>query len=627
MDGAKRIYEFGRFRLDGTARLLVRDGKAVPLPPKVVDTLIVLVDNAGNVVDKETLLHSVWPDSFVEENSLSHNISVLRRVLDNGEGQHIETVPKRGYRFVAALRSPEPTVASVTSNFGASPIPMRGRFLRARFLWVAAGLIILMSGVALKLTIPPPIRSVAVLPLQNLSGNPEHDFLADGLTELLISNLAKIGSWRVTSRTSSMRFRNSTKKLPEIAQELKVDAILEGSVMRAGERVRIAVQLVQAKTDLHVWSEVYDREPKDVADLQLDIARTIARQMQIKTTPAEQKRLDRRRTGNPAAFEEYLRGRHAWNKRSPAEIKKAIAHFKNAIDIDAAYAPPYAGLADAYNQLGTHLIGEKPPRETRPLAVAAASRAIEIDGELAEAHAALGFAKMYDWNWSEAEKELRQAIALNPSYGPVRIWYASFLQQQGKHREAIAQAHYALDLDPLSLIVRTQVGWIYAHGNDFATALRYFQDVLEEDPTYLWGQWQLGQTYLYTGKYQEAITVLERAAERSRRTPAILGTLGAAYARAGRKADAEKILQELSDLAKSRYVSAHAFSWVYLGLRDRDRAFEWLEREMEERSNAVAWNGSWHMLDEYRSDPRCVSLMRRIGLADIVYGRRPQSAR
>ena len=602
--------------MDGTARLVFREDQIVSLPPKVVDTLLILIENAGSVVDKETLLARVWPDTFVDENNLAHNISVLRRTLDNGSGPSIETVPKRGYRFVAPVRMPEPADAPIVPE----PEAPRPR-PRVRAKWAMAVVLAVLLGAAsyyFVSTRTPAIRSLAVLPFQNLSGNPQDEFLADGLTELLIGNLAKVGSLRVISRTSSMHFKGSRKKLPEIARELNVDAVMQGSVMRSGDRVRIAVQLIRGATDEHIWSEIYDRDLREVSGLQLDIARTIAREARIKTSPDEQARLFRRPPVNRAAFEEYLRGRHAWNKRSPGEIRKAIVHFQNAIDLDAAYAPAYAGLADAYNQLGTHLIGEKSPRETRPLAIAAAAKAIEIDDELAEAHAALGFAKMYDWDWSRADRELRRAIELNPGYGPVRIWHASFLQQNGKHAEALAQARYAMELDPLSLIVRTQLGWIHAHGGDFDTAIKYFLDVLEKDPNYLWGQWQLGQAYLFTGKHKEAIDVLEKAAARSQRTPAILGTLGAAYARAGRKADAGKIVNELTELAGRRYVSPHAFTWIYLGLDDKGRAFDSLDREYEDRSNSVAWIGGWHMLDEYRSDPRYRAMMQRIGLSHVM---------
>jgi tetratricopeptide (TPR) repeat protein len=363
---------------------------------------------------------------------------------------------------------------------------------------------------------------------------------------------------------------------------------------------------------------VYDRDLGDVSALQAHIAQTIAHEVGITISTRERARLARRPSVNRSAYEEYLRGLHSWNKRTPRDISDAIAHFENAIDFDAAYAPAYAGLADAYNQLGTHLIGDKPPRETRPLAIAAAKKAIEIDDELAEAHAALGFAKVYDWDWPQAEKELERAIELNPGYGPVRTWYASYLQQHLRHREAVTQARYALELDPLSLIVRTQVGWIYTQAGKFDKGIPYFRDVLERDPDYLWAQWMLGMADSQTGRHTEAIAVLEKAATRSHRTPAIIASLGRAYALAGRKRDAKRLLDELFEVAKTRYVSPHAFTEVYLGLGDHERAFEWMEREYEDRSNSVAWFGTTPMFDPLRSDPRFIDLLHRINLADLI---------
>jgi len=600
------IYEFGPFRLDGPSRSLYRADEIVPLPPKVVETLLVLVECTGTVVTKETLLGRVWPDTFVDENNLAQNISMLRRVLKD-QGLGIETVPKRGYRFLVPEHAPEPEAILVPA---ASPV------VRGRRRWFILGLVALVAVAVVYLWMKPAaIQAVAVLPFENITGASQDEYLVDGLTELLRDNLAKIGSLRVISRVSSARFKNSGKKLPEIARELKVDSVLEGSVMHSGERIRVSARLVRAVPEEPIWSAVYERSIQDVSELQADIALAIAHDASLRITSDEKSRVARQRPKNREAFEEYLRGRHAWNKRSPAEIHNAVSHFRKAIDLDAAYAAPYAGLADAYNQLGTHLIGERPARETRPLAIAAASKALEIDPELAEAHAALGYARMYDWDWPGAAKALQRAVELNPSYSPARLWLAAYLQQNGKHHEAIAQAHNALQLDPLSPIVRTQVGWTYAHAGDFQSALPYLQEVVREEPTNLWGQWQLGQAYMYTGKHTEAIQVLERAADGYQRNPALLGTLGAAYAMAGRKRDAEALIEELRDLSTHRYVSAHAFTWIYLALGDKDRAFASMEKEFADRSNCVAWHTVWHLLDGSRSDPRYLDLMRRIGLA------------
>jgi TolB-like protein/DNA-binding winged helix-turn-helix (wHTH) protein len=411
---ANKIHEFGPFLLDAGKRLLYREGQLVPLSPKVVETLLILVENSGSVVDKETLLSSIWPDTFVDENNLAQNISALRRALGSGDSR-IETIPKRGYRLIAPVRTPEP---SGIVELAGAPAPRPGLQVRAK--WIAGIFLVVALAAAVAFVRLPPaaVRAMAVLPLQNLSGNPQDEYLADGLTELLISDLAKVGGLRVISRTSSMHFKNTRMKLPEIASELKVDALLEGSVLRSGDRIRVTVQLIRGATDARIWSKVYEQDIRDLSDLQVDIARTIAHEAGLQI--GGQTRLTQRRPLNREAFEEYLRGRHAWSKRSPAEIQNAIAHFRKAIDLDAAYSLPYAGLADAYNQLGTHLIGERRARETRPLAIAAALKAIEIDPESAEAHAALGYAKMYDWDWPQAELELRRAITAPSASGTRR---------------------------------------------------------------------------------------------------------------------------------------------------------------------------------------------------------------
>ncbi|MEK7405062.1 MAG: tetratricopeptide repeat protein [Acidobacteriota bacterium] len=308
----------------------------------------------------------------------------------------------------------------------------------------------------------PLAKSLAVLPLQNLSGDPEQEYFAAGLTEALIGDLAKIKTLRVISRTTAMHYKGAKRPLPEIARELKVDVVVEGSVIRAGDRVQIRAQLIRAANDEHLWAETYDRDLRDIPSLYSEVARTIAHEIGVQLSPSEKARLAAARPVNRKAFEAYLRGRHHWNKRSEESVKQAIAYFRAALEEDPAYAPAYAGLADCYNQLGTNLVGSQPPSVTRPLAIAAASKALEIDGELAEAHAALAFARLYDWNWSGAEQSFRRAIELNPSYAPARTWYASYLVYTGRTAETLREAQRARELDPLSAIVNTQVGWMFA---------------------------------------------------------------------------------------------------------------------------------------------------------------------
>jgi serine/threonine protein kinase/Tfp pilus assembly protein PilF len=464
----------------------------------------------------------------------------------------------------------------------------------------------------------PGVQSLAVLPLHNASGDPEQEYLADGLTGALIGSLARITSLRVISRPSAMQYKGATKPRLEIARELRVDGLVEGSMARFGDRVRISIALVRASDQRRLWAESYERDLGEVPAWQNEVAHAVAREVRIELTRAEAQRLSGGRRVNREAFEAYLRGHYFLNKRSEESIRTATTHFRAAIDRDPAYAAAYAGLADCYNQLGTVLVGSQPPSRTRPLATAAAANALAIDGELAEAHAALGFAKLYDWNWSGAERSFQRAIELNPSYAPAHSWYAGYLVYTGRNAEALREAARAGDLDPLSLIMRTQVGWTMNFLRQYDSAIEQYQRVLAVDPDYAWALWQLGQTYTYKGMFPEAFAVLQRGVEVSNRSPAILGTLGAAYAMAGRKAQAEQIADELSALSRKKYVPPAAVAWVYLGLRDADRAFQWLEAAYLERSNALAAVKVWQMLDPFRSDPRYFDLARRIGPHDAT---------
>jgi len=461
---------------------------------------------------------------------------------------------------------------------------------------------------------PPVVRSLAVLPLENASGDPQQEYLADGLTEALTGSLGRISALRVISRTSVMQFRATKKPLPEIARQLGVDAVARGSMTRFGDRVRVSLELIQVSTGRQLWAETYERDLTAGPAWQSEVASAVAREVRLKVTPAEAARLASARPVSRDAFESFLRGRHWWNKRTDEAIHKAIDYFRMAIDEDPAYAPAYAGLADCYNLLGTVVIGSQSPSQMRPLAAAAAARALEIDGDLAEAHAALGFAKLYDWNWSGAEQSLRRAIELNPSYAPVRIWHASYLVCTGRTGEAVGEARRAEQLDPLSLIVITQVGWILAYDRRYDEAIEQYLRALETDPNYLWALQQLGQAYAYQSRFDDAIRTLEKAAAVSERSPAALGSLAQTYGMAGRVAEARKLVAELTERSKRQYVPPASVAWGYFGLGDSDRGFEWLEKAYQERSNAVAYLAASAHYNRVRSDPRFLDLLRRIGL-------------
>ena len=616
----KRFYRFGSFRLDPDTRVLLRNGDVVRLPPKAIDTLLVLLQSAGQPVGKEALIQAVWPDTFVEENNLAHHVSVLRGTLGNGEGgrAYIETIPKRGYRFVGEVKEATDDAGDVAERAPAEPSraltgsrPTRWKQAAAIAL-PALGALVVVWLLNYRGPSAPLFESLAVLPFQNLSGDPHQEYVSDGLTEALIGEVAKIGALRVISRTSVMRYKDDRKPLPQIARELNVGAVIEGSIARFGDRIRVSVQLLDGAKDKHLWAETYERDLAEIPKLWGEVAIGIAREIRARIQPAERVRL----AGRPVkrdAFEAYLRGRYYWNKRTAENIHKAIEFFRKSIDEDPAYARAYAGLADCYNQLGTVLIGGQPPAEIRPLAIASAKRALEIDPELAEGHAALAYARLYDWEWAAAEEGFQRSIGLNPSYSSAHLWYSHYLSIGKRPDEALREARLAHQLDPLSPIIQTQIGWILQHAGRYDEAIRELRKVLETDPDYVWALWRIGSCYASKSMFQEGIDALEKAATLSGRSASILGTLAETYGLAGRKDEARKLLNELAALSRQRYVPAIAFAHAYIGLGDSERVLEWLEKAYQQRENGIAYLSVWNDDGGYRSDPRFHELLRRVG--------------
>jgi TolB-like protein/cytochrome c-type biogenesis protein CcmH/NrfG len=455
---------------------------------------------------------------------------------------------------------------------------------------------------------------LAVLPFENLTGDPGQQFFCDGITEEMIAELGALHRDRlgVIARTSSMKFRDTRKNVREIGGELGVDYVLEGSVRREGDGVRITAHLIRSSDQTLLWARTFERDTTHILAVQAEVAAAVAREIQLQLTPSQEARLAAGRTVNRQAFEAYLRGRYALNRRTAGSVQEAIGYFRAAIQQDPAYAAPYVGLADAYNQQGTFAIGGRSPRETRQLARAAARRALEIDDRMAEAYAALGYSELYDWNWKEAEICLQQAQELNPSYPWVHLWYASFLLVHSRPEEAVRSAERALELDPLSPIVETQLGWVLNFAGREDEAMARYQSVLEKEPEFVWALWQLGSVYLQKERHAEAIALLEKALPFSGRSPAILGRLGEALARAGHTAEAEKILAELTELSRKRYVSPLAFSSVYQGLGQRDEYFYWTEKAFQERANGMLYLKLWPLNRSMSDDPRFHSLLRRM---------------
>lgn len=628
MDNAlhiKEIFEFGPYRLDPQAHILLRGREIVPLTPKVLETLLVLVRKAGDPVTKDEILRTVWPDAFVEESNLAQNISVLRRALGPtaGGGPYIETLSKRGYRFVSEVRlapsvlpSDGPQATSVLTNAPLQAGPHLGETLRSRRKALIAILIFTVLGGSLGfglyaryLSRARFIHSLAVLPLKNLSGDSQQDYFADGITELLTQELSKSLPIRVTSRTSAMHYKNRNERLPVIARELNVDAIVEGSVIRSGNHLRVTATLLNARADQHLWSETYDRNLVDVLTLQMEIAIAIAHEIKTADVTSAPRHL---RAVNPEAFEAALRARYYLDQRTGPDINKAVSWFQKAIEVDPAYAPAYAGLADCYNQMGTVMVGARSPADSRKLAMAAAKRALEIDPDLPEAHAALAYDDLYDWNWASAEQGFKRAITLNPNYASAHLWFAHYLTARGQFVRGQQEVHLAADLDPLSPIIQTQIGWLFGHARRYPEAIAQYRKVLAQYPKYQWALWMLAGALSETGDHPAAIQTMEKAAQ-VEPSPVMLGTLGMIYARAGRRKEAEKLLQQLLAMSRDSYVPPHALVHIYLGLGDQDKVFEWMEKSYQERSNSLVWMNVGSLFDPVRSDPRFDTYLRKVG--------------
>lgn len=455
------------------------------------------------------------------------------------------------------------------------------------------------------------IHSIAVLPLVNLSHDTGQDYLADGLTEALTTDLGKLSTLRVISRTSTGRFKGTNKSVPEIARELRVDALVEGAVLRSGDKVRVTAQLIELPADRHVWAETYDRDVRDVLALQADVARAIAVQVRGKLSSASALRGEI--AANPEAYELYLKGRYARDQGSEEGVKLAFEYFREAIGKDPQYAPAYAGLADCYARLPFY--SDARPEEAFPKAKAAALKALALDQALAEAHASMAYVKTYyDWDWTGAEQEFRTALALNPSYAEAHHSYSRFLASLGRVDEARAELSHAQELDPLSLLVQANKGIISYFGRQYEQAVEELQTVTRLDPKFFVPYWGVGLCYEQEGRYEDAVAQLQKAIDLSGRGVNGIASLGHAFGLAGRRNDAQKILAELQERSKTRYVSAYQLAVVYLGLQRTDEAMDQLENAYQERSTLLTYLKMDPRIDPLRSDPRFKDLLRRIGL-------------
>ena len=606
-----RSYDFGRFRLKMAERVLLREGEPVPLTPKVFDILITLVENSGRVVEKDDLMKKVWPSTYVEEGNLTQNVSLLRKALGESAGgaQFIETVPRRGYRFVAPISesfsdsSPSlstqvetpiasngngghefpPSVLESTPNVAetsASPVGSSFKGLRlgiaavvAIVLVVAASLVYFNGRSTAGELAVDPIQSIAVLPFVDEAGDAEAEYLNDKIAESLINSLSKLPKLRVVPRSVVAGYKGRQIDPRKVGEELNVRAVVTGKMRRHGDMISIQADLIDLDNVAQLWGQHYDHKLSDVILVQEDISRDIFENLRLKLNVEEKKQLE--------AYRLYLKGRNSWNKRTADGLQQGIDFFNQAIAIDPNYAAAYAGLADCYNMLVVY--GRLQPKEGFPKAKEAAMKALEVDENQAEAHTSLAFIKFrYDWDRVETEREFQTAIRIKPGYAPAHQWYSSFLVAVERFDEAIAEAKRTEELEPLSFVASSHLGWIYYLSGKNDLAIEQCKKILVLDPSSFPARRYLGLAYEAKGMYAEAINEFQTGVKLSG-SPLMLALLGHAYAASGKHAEARQVLKDLEQLQSQRYVSPYTVAAIYAGLGNQEQAFTWLEKAVEER--------------------------------------------
>jgi TolB-like protein/DNA-binding winged helix-turn-helix (wHTH) protein/tetratricopeptide (TPR) repeat protein len=629
IEPSRFVYQFASFELNSETGELRKGEINLHLQPQPTRILLLLVQNAGHLVSREEVRKEIWgDDTFVDfEQSLNFCIRQIRAALNDDPEKplFVETLPRRGYRFIAGVKALRASSQKASAEMLEAPVEIAAQnkvVAAARRYWLALGAGLLALGVVtfvlvrqrVSLRTTPTVRiNLAVLPFQNLDGDPKDDYLSDGLTEEMITQLGALEPSRlgVIARTTAMQYRTSSKRVDQIGRELGVEYVLEGSVRREGYRIRISCQLIETGTQTHLWARDYDRELRDVLVVEAEVSQSVANSIQVRLTPESHARLATAGTVNPVAFDAYLKGRYLWNGRTTGGLEKSVGYFQEAIAKQPDYALAYAGLADTYNIFGN--FGLMPPKQAYPQAKAAATHALEIDSSLAEAQVALSFAQfLYDWDWT-AEDGFRKAIQLNPNYGPAHQWYGVILISRARDTEAMAEEERAQQAEPYSLIIHSVKGWVAYLAHHYDDAILACRQALELDPNFAPAHGYLGRAYEAKGMYPEAIRELEKSVRASAR-PNDLGSLAYAYAGAGRRDEARKLITEFERRAQSGYFPAWEIAIAYAGMGDRDQAFAWLEKAYEERCPWFIHLETEPRFESLHDDPRFQSLVRRVGL-------------
>jgi serine/threonine-protein kinase len=577
-EGAARIHRFGPFVLDVTDRSLKREGAPIPLTPKTFDVLVSLVENAGRLVEKDVLLKTVWPDVAVEEGNLTKAVFSLRQLLEEEGGpRYIETVPKRGYRFVAAV-----TPASTDSGPVASPEPRAAS---------------------------PSENSIAVMPFSDMSAARDHEFFCEGMSEEIINALGRVPDVRVASYTSSLRFKGKALDTQAIGRELMVAWLLEGSVRKAGVTVRIAVQLVRAADGFTAWSGRFDRTLDDIFAVQDDIAGMIAQTLTQRVAQVAEP-LVTSKTSKNEAYSLYLEGRYLWNKRPGDVVWQALDRFERAIAADPDFAPAHAALASVYGTLGAWEFGVLPPAEALAKSKAAAKRALELDPQLAAGHTSVGYATLhFDWDAHRACRQFDRAIALNPAWVDAHHWHSHALCAAGRFPESLAACRQIVELDPLNPLMHAHVAWHHYMARSYGEALTQAEQVVRMEPGFHWGYFFAGWALERLGRGAEAVAALKDAVRFSKNNPVMVAGLGHALAASQDRKEALKVVRELERLRSDKGLFAYEIGVVHATLADDDKAYVWLRRAVEERSGWIAYLRVDPRLDRLHGDPRFQTLL------------------
>ncbi len=619
---ARQLLRFGPFEVDLKAGELSKDGRKRRLQEKPFRVFEALLERPGDVVTREELRQRLWPsDTFVDfDNGLNNSVNKLRTALGDAASAplFVETVGRRGYRFIGAIQPPDEPVRLVE----AEPRSIPRRSWRVAVIGTVAAAIVvttvLVRSSRESSATVPTVASLAVLPLQSLSDDPEQEYFSDGMSDALITHLAGIRALRVISRQSTIRLKKSNKPMPELGRELGVDAIVEGTVLRTGNRVRISAQLVHAPTDRHLWSQEYERDLSDVIELQAEIARAVAREIHVALRPEEALRFESNAKVAPAAYHAYLRGRYLWNRRTEEGLRRSLDYFAQAIALDPKFAVVHAAMAETYGPLG--YMGFVRPDESTPRMKAAALKAIELDPNLAEGWTALGAcAAFHEWEWAAAEKYFKRALEANPNYATTYMWYGLLLENTGRQDENVAMRRRALTLNPLSPAAGAALGSALAHAGRLPDAVRQLRSVLELEPAFGQAHSFLGLAHLMSAGVHDAIAEFELAGRD--------GSLGHAYASVGRTAEARSVLSELRAASAERYVSPYEFALVLAGLGDKSGALDWLERAYQTRAIKLSMVKIDPRFKPLHQETRFRALLSRMNLGSRVTARAGGSCR